>query len=82
MQQIEKRIAALEQASPRGDTVQYIILTPMGEADIDHIRDNYGNHWQRHPGEMEEAFKDRATSETPREKNHAVLLFGQSAQPA
>jgi len=79
MQTIEKRIAALELASPIVDRVQFIILTPMGDEDIDHIRDNYGNHWQRQPGEMEEAFKDRATSETPRIESQVAILFGEIA---
>jgi hypothetical protein len=35
-----------------------------------------GNHWNRRVDETEDAFKDRAASETPRKENQVVLLFG------
>lgn len=71
MQNLEKRIAALEQASPQGEKVIFVILVGMGEVgmEITHIRDNHGNQWNRRPEETEEAFKDRAKSETPRKEN-------------
>ena len=78
-QSLEKRVSALEQASPEGIKVMFIILVGMGEVgmEITHIHDNHGNQWNRRPEETEEAFKDRATSETPRKENQVVMLFGQ-----
>lgn len=78
-QSIEKRIAALEQASTTNtDTVIFIILVGMGEAgkELVHIYDNYGNHWNREPNETEQELKDRATAETPRKENSVAMLFG------
>lgn len=78
-QSLEKRVSALEQASPKGIKVMFIILVGMGEVgmEITHIHDNHGNQWNRRPEEAEEAFKERATSETPRKENQVVMLFGQ-----
>ena len=79
MQNLDKRITALEQASPQGEKVLFIILVGMGEAgmEITYIYDNHENHWNRLPNETEEVFKDRATSETPRNENQVAMLFGQ-----
>lgn len=65
MQNLEKRIAALEQASPEGDTVMFIHLVGMGEVDkeIQHITANR-KEWKREPGETEQDFQDRAERET------------------
>jgi hypothetical protein len=83
MHALEKRIAILEQASPQADTVVFIILVGMGEADkhreLVHIYDNHDNHWHRGPNETEQEFKDRATAETPRKGNNVALLFGESS---
>ena len=82
MHALEKRIATLEQASPKADTVVFIILVGMGEADkhreLVHIYDNHDKHWHREPNETEQEFKDRATAETPRNGNNVALLFGES----
>lgn len=82
MQNLEKRIAALEQASPEGEKVLFIILVGMGEvgSEIVHIYDNHANQWNRLPGETEREFKDRATSETPRKENQVVMLFGKTSR--
>lgn len=79
MQNLEKRIAALEQASPQGEKVIFVILVGMGEVgmELTYIYDNHGNHWNRLPSETELAFKDRATSETPRNENQVAMLFGE-----
>ena len=81
MQALERRIAALEQASPEGIKIIFIILVGMGEVgmEITHIHDNHGNHWSRRLDETEEDFKDRAASETPRKENQVVMLFGDLA---
>ena len=78
---LEKRVSALEQASPTDDIVLHIILVGLGEAgmEITHIKDSHGNHWSRRPEESEEAFKARASSESPRNKNKVALLFGEIA---
>lgn len=81
MQNLEKRIEALEQTVSEAlkERVMFIILVGMGETDseITHIYDNHGNHWHRLPNESEDAFKSRATSETPRAPNQVVMLFGE-----
>ena len=77
-QSAEKRLSALEKASPEGIEVIFIILVGMGEVgmEITHIYDNHGNHWNRRPDETEEAFKNRAKAETSRKENQVVMLFG------
>ena len=77
-QSLEKRVSALEKSTPQGEKVFFIILVGMGEVgmEITHIRDNHGTHWTRWLEEKEEAFKDRATSETPRKENQVAMLFG------
>lgn len=81
MHALEKRIATLEQASPQADTVVFIILVGMGEADkhreLVHIYDNHDNHWHREPNETKEKFKGRATAGTSRKENNVALLFGE-----
>ena len=78
-QSFEKRLLSFEQASPEGIKVMFIILVGMGEVDMEitHIHDNHGNQWDRRPEETEEAFKDRAASESPRKENQVSLLFGE-----
>jgi hypothetical protein len=78
MQNLDKRLKALEQAQPQGEKVIFIILVGMGEVgmELTYIYDNHENQWHRQPDETEEAFKDRATSETPRNENQVALLFG------
>lgn len=78
MQTLDKRISALEQASPTEDMVSTIFLVPLlkeGNAVLESIHDNHGNAWSRRPDETQEAFKDRATSDTPRKENRVALLF-------
>jgi hypothetical protein len=79
MQNLEKRIAALEQASPQTYSVVFVILTRLGEVDKElvHIYDSHNNQWHRKPNETEREFKDRATAETPRKENGVALLFGE-----
>ena len=79
MQALEKRIAALEQASPQREEVIFIISGSLGEQDkeLAYIHDNHENHWYRLPDETEREFRDRATSETPRNENQVAMLFGE-----
>ncbi|MDE2419095.1 MAG: hypothetical protein KGN32_14935 [Burkholderiales bacterium] len=78
-QSLEKRVSALEKSAPQADKVIFIILVGMGEVgmEITHIHDNHGNHWNRRPDETEQAFKDRAMSESPRNENQVAMLFGE-----
>lgn len=64
MQATEKRIEALEQASPETDTVMFIHLVGLDEVDkeIQHITANR-KEWKREPGETEQDFQDRAERE-------------------
>lgn len=84
MQNLEKRIIALEQVRPQTDCVVFIILTGLGEVDKElvHIYDNHGLEWNRKPNETETEFKDRATAETPRKENGVALLFGECSLKA
>ena len=82
MQSLCKRISVLEQASPNSEKVSTIFIVPMlkaGEAEITAIRDRHSNHWNRRLEETEKAFKDRATTETPRKENQVVIMFGEIA---
>ena len=83
MQNLEKRISALEQAQPLAERVLFIIFVGMGEVDMEltYIYDNHSNHWNRRPHETEREFRDRATSETPRKENQTVLFFGKASAP-
>ena len=68
MQNLEKRIAALESAQTpsEGMTIIRRIVAPGHlDAETDHIRDAHGNEWTRQTGETEAAFTDRAARETP-----------------
>ena len=84
MQNLEKRIAALEQASPQTNCVVFIILTGLGEVDKElvQIYDNHNNQWHRKLKETEREFRDRATAETPRKENGVALLFGECSLKA
>ena len=79
MQNLDKRISALEQASPQGEKVIFVILVGMGEVgmELTYIQDNHENRWYRLPDETEREFRDRATSETPRNENQVAMLFGE-----
>lgn len=79
MQSFEKRIATLEQSVVQEEMVMFIILVGMGEVgkEINRIHDNYGNEWSRRPSEPEDVFKERATSETPRNEYQVAMLFAE-----
>lgn len=66
MQAIEKRIAALEQASPTNIRPLFVHLVGLDTKDSEIERITKGNReWQRQPGESEQDLKDRAISEVP-----------------
>ncbi len=66
MQTIEKRIAALEQASPASIGTFYIHLVALDTKDREIQRITKGDkEWLRQPNESEQDLKDRARLETP-----------------
>ena len=76
MQALEKRIAALEQASySNTDDVMFIHFVGMGEADKEIQRIRQGTQdWLRQPDESELAFKDRAQQEG-KPNPHGATVF-------
>lgn len=69
MQAIEKRIAALEQASPPADgmvIIRRMVKPGHLDAEIYRLRGDGGELWTRQPGEPEQAFIDRASGEVKR----------------
>ncbi len=69
MQAIEKRIAALEQASPPADgrvVIHRIVRPGHLDAEICRLRGDGGELWERLPGETEQAFIDRSSGEVKR----------------
>lgn len=69
MQPIEKRIAALEQASPAGEgrvIIRRFVSPGHLDAEIHRLRGDSGELWTRQPGETEQAFIDRASGEVKR----------------
>ncbi len=65
--QLEKRVSALEQESPKDriDTIIRRIVSPGHlDAEIDYAHDTHGHEWTRQLGETEDAFTDRAAGET------------------
>lgn len=77
MHTLDKRISALEQASPKSNTEPvFIHLVAMGSegAEIDRIEK--GNHeWQRQPGESEQDLKGRAIREVIPPKPNCSTVF-------
>ncbi len=66
MQTIERRVCALEQASPIAEGPIFIQLVPMGapNSEIKRIAKG-GQEWVRKPGESEQDLKNRARLEAP-----------------
>jgi len=69
MQNLDRRIAALEQASPPADGMVIIrrFVSPGHlDAEIHRLRADDGELWTRQPGETEQDFIDRASREVKR----------------
>ena len=83
MQNLERRICALESASPsveeRTFVVRFIAAGDPG-AEIDGLRTNEGRQWARMPGESEQGLIDRATREVGRNQLGAALLLSRVEQ--
>lgn len=80
MQNLDRRISALESATTPTDTFTIIMRRMVApghlDAEIDHIHDAHGNEWTRQTGETEAAFTDRAASETPPKARSIRVLIG------
>lgn len=80
MQNLEKRIAALEtvNAPPEPLTIFRRIVVPGRlSAEMHRIRDDDGKQWTREPGETEDAFMDRAERETQANAYGVKCLLGE-----
>lgn len=78
MQALEKRVTALEQASPATNTepVVFIHLVALGGANAQIERITKGiKEWQRQPGESEQDLKDRAIREVPPLQTNCSTVF-------
>jgi len=84
MQNLDRRVSALESATTPTDTITTIIRRMVApgnlDAEIDHIRDNHGNEWTRQTGETEAAFTDRAASEAPPKARGIKALIGSTLE--
>jgi hypothetical protein len=83
MLNLEKRIAALEAstAPTEGLTIIRRFVSPGHlDAEINHITDDQGNEWTRQDGETEEAFTDRAASQTPANPHCIKSLNGHTLE--
>lgn len=79
MQNLEKRIAALETVNvpPEELTIFRRIVEPgRMDAEMHHISDDDGKQWPRQTGETENAFIDRAERETRANENGLKCLLG------
>lgn len=77
MQALEKRVTALEQASPATNTEPvFIHFVALGgqNAQIERITKG-GKEWQRQPGESEQDLKDRAIREVPPPQPNTSTVF-------
>ena len=83
MQALERRISALEKASPPDDNLTIIrrFVSP-GEVDaeIQGLSAIDGQHWTRHPGETERELIDRASREVKRTPWGFACLTAQNGE--
>ena len=79
MQTLDRRIAALEQATPLSDNRRVIFIVGVTpgklDAEIFHVTGDSGQAWTREPAESEQDFKDRVAREVVRNKGGAALVF-------
>ena len=80
MQSLERRIAELEKAGAANEGPTTIIIRCMTPGNLDveiqELHDWKGSQqWQRHPGETEQEFIDRASREVKRDEPCCALLM-------
>lgn len=78
MQNLERRVCALESASPSVEERTFVVrfVSPGDpDAEIDGLRTNEGQHWARLPKESEQDLIDRATREVERNQWGAAMLL-------
>ena len=83
MQNLDKRIASLEQANPDNGFPKTIFITFLSPGDTKpDIRklgcthgDGVRQEWERGPNESEQEFKDRASKEVPRNAGDIAMFF-------
>ena len=77
MQNLEKRISVLEQASySTTDTVIFIYFVGLSEGAKEIQRISHGGQaWQRQPDESEQALKGRAQRESKSNPHGAMVLL-------
>ena len=76
MQTPDKRITALEQASPTDIGPIFIHLVGLDTRDNEIVRIEKGSkQWERQPGELEQGLKDRAIGEVPPPKAGCRTVF-------
>ena len=80
MQSLERRIAELEKADSTGEWPLTIVIrgvTPGKlDAEIQELHDWKGSQqWERHPGEIEQEFIDRASREVKRDGPGCAFLM-------
>lgn len=79
MANLEKRIEALEQAQPEGDTLRTLIVkfVEPGHLDepINHLSSRHGETWARLDAEPEQEFQDRASQKVQRSPWGGALLL-------
>lgn len=83
MQNLEKRITALETANPPADDltiIRRIVWPGHMDAEVDHIRDDDEHEWTRQPGETEAAFIERADNATQPNKNGVKRLIASNME--
>ena len=76
MQTLDKRITALEQASPTSTEPIYVHFVGMDAKDSEIQRITKGNQeWLRMPGESEQVLKARVLGEVPPPKAGCCTVF-------
>lgn len=83
MQNLEKRVAALESANSKADDLTIIrryVRPGHIDAEIHRLRDEDGSLWMRLPGETEQDLIDRATREVKRNPRGIASLRTDDAE--
>ena len=78
MQNLERRISALESVNPSVEERTFVVrFVAVGkpDAEIAGLHTSEGQQWARLPGESEQGLIDRATSEVERNQSGAALLL-------